>query len=233
MPALRELVVSRRKDAGVRMIFGVPGGGGNLDLIEAAGQADLPFVLSATETGGALAALAQAEVTGRPGACLTTLGPGAASVANGVACALLDRVPLLVFTDSHAAAANGAFEHQQFDHRAFFRSITKWSGTAVGRVRRSDARSGVRLAARSATRSGSHRLASGLRGDTRPLESRAPSPESRASSPEPQASSPESQVSSPESRASSPERRDRVVHRRERGRPGPRWKPPESARGRA
>ena len=48
----------------MRALFGVPGGGGNLDLIDAAGRADLPFVLTATETGGALAAIAQAEVTG-------------------------------------------------------------------------------------------------------------------------------------------------------------------------
>ena len=93
------------RDAGVRALFGVPGGGGNLDLIEAAGRSALPFVLTATETGAALAAMAQAEITGRPGACLTTLGPGAASVVNGVACALLDRAPLLVFTDSHAGGA--------------------------------------------------------------------------------------------------------------------------------
>ena len=89
----------------MRTLFGVPGGGGNLDLIEAAGRRGLPFVLTSTETGGALAAIAQAEITGRPGACLTTLGPGAASVVNGVACAFLDRAPLVVFTDSHAAAA--------------------------------------------------------------------------------------------------------------------------------
>ena len=126
MPPLRELIVSRLQRCGVRTIFGVPGGGGNLDLIEAAGRAGLPFVLTATETGAALAAMAQAEVTLRPGACLTTLGPGAASVANGVACAFLDRAPILVFTDSHAAS--GVFEHQQFDHQAFFRPITKWSG---------------------------------------------------------------------------------------------------------
>ena len=128
MPALRDVIVHRLRDIGVRAVFGMPGGGANLDLIDAAGRADLPFVLTATETGGALAAIAQAEVTQRPGACLTTLGPGAASVANGVACAFLDRAPILVFTDSHATASNGTFEHQQFDHQAFFRPITKWGG---------------------------------------------------------------------------------------------------------
>lgn len=128
MSALANFIVRRLMNIGTRSIFGVPGGGGNLDLIEAAGQSSLSFVLTATETGGALAAMAQAEVTGQPGACLTTLGPGAASVANGVACALLDRAPVLVFTDSHPVSAAGVFEHQHFDHAAFFRPITKWSG---------------------------------------------------------------------------------------------------------
>ena len=128
MPPLRDLIVSRLKQAGVRAIFGVPGGGGNLDLIDAAERADLPFVLTATETGGALAALAQAEVVQQPGVCLTTLGPGAASVANGIACAFLDRAPILVFTDCHASASAGAYEHQQFDQQSFFAPITKWSG---------------------------------------------------------------------------------------------------------
>ena len=105
MATVADLIVRRLRDAGVGCLFGVPGGGSNLDLIEAAGRAGLPFVLTATETAGAIAALAQAEVTGRPGACLTTLGPGAASVVNGVACAFLDRAPLLVFTDSLPAGA--------------------------------------------------------------------------------------------------------------------------------
>jgi len=64
----------------------------------------MSFVLTATETAGAIAAIAQAEISGRPGACLTTLGPGVASVVNGVACARLDRAPLIVLTDSHPQA---------------------------------------------------------------------------------------------------------------------------------
>src|SRR5712692_1619370 len=105
---LSSLIVERLRDAGVACLFGMPGGGSNLDLVDAAGRAGLPFVLTSTETAGALAAMAQAEITGRPGACLTTLGPGAASVVNGVACARLERAPLLVFTDAHPSA--DAFE---------------------------------------------------------------------------------------------------------------------------
>ena len=110
-------------------VFGVPGGGSNLDLIEAAGHAGLPFVLTSTETGAALAAIAQAEISGRPGACLTTLGPGVASVVNGVACAWLDRAPLIVFTDSPAVSSDGIFSHQRLDHRALLAPVTKWSAT--------------------------------------------------------------------------------------------------------
>src|SRR3954469_12822134 len=99
--SVADIVVRHLRDAGVGFVFGVPGGGSNLDLIDAAGRAGISFVLTATETGAALAAIAQAEITGGPGACLTTLGPGIASVVNGVACAFLERAPLLVFTDRH------------------------------------------------------------------------------------------------------------------------------------
>ncbi len=87
MATVADLIVRQLRDAGVHTLFGVPGGGSNLDVIAAAGKAGLPFVLTSTETAGAIAALAQAEVTGKLGACLTTLGPGAASVVNGLACA--------------------------------------------------------------------------------------------------------------------------------------------------
>src|SRR5215831_4779493 len=115
MPALADYLITRLRDAGVRMLFGVPGGGGNLDLIAAAGRGGLPFVLTSTETGGAIAAIAQAEITGAPGACLTTLGPGAASVVNGVACAHLERAPVFVFTDSYAVADKQRYSHQRLD----------------------------------------------------------------------------------------------------------------------
>jgi len=124
---LADVLVERLRAVGTRALFGVPGGGGNLDLIEAARRAGLPFVLTSTETGAAIAAMAQAEVTGRPGACLTTLGPGAASVVNGVACAYLDRAPIAVFTDNSPVGTRH-FSHQQLDQLAMFAPITKWSG---------------------------------------------------------------------------------------------------------
>src|SRR5215470_3423865 len=118
MATVADLIVQQLCRAGVRALFGVPGGGSNLDLIAAARRIGLPFVLTATETAGAIAAIAQAEISGRPGACLTTIGPGVASVVNGVACARLDRAPLIVFTDSYPAADGDIFVHQRVDHHA-------------------------------------------------------------------------------------------------------------------
>jgi len=127
MSSVADAVIARLCAAGVKFLFGVPGGGGNLDLVDAARRAGLPFVLTATETGGAIAAIAQAEVTGAPGGCLTTLGPGVASVINGVACAMLERAPLILFTDAYASTTE--FAHQRLDHRALVAPITKWSAT--------------------------------------------------------------------------------------------------------
>jgi acetolactate synthase I/II/III large subunit len=129
MTSVADLVARRLTGAGVRTLFGVPGGGSNLDLIDAAGRAGLPFVLTCTETAGALAAIGQAEVTGMPGACLTGLGPGAASVVNGVACAWLDRAPLFVFTDTHPVSSEGVVEHQWLAQSALFDRITRWTAT--------------------------------------------------------------------------------------------------------
>ena|SRR5580765_2502788 len=125
--AVADAIVTHLKNAGVAAIFGVPGGGSNLDIIEAAGHAGLPFILTATETGAAIAAIAQAEITGKPGACITTLGPGVASIVNGVACAFLERAPLIVITD--AAPASGTYDHQRIDHVALLAPVTKWSAT--------------------------------------------------------------------------------------------------------
>jgi acetolactate synthase-1/2/3 large subunit len=89
----RIIEVLRR--SGVQRLFGVPGGGSTADLIEAARAGGLSFTLAHTETGSAFMASAQAEITRTPAACVATLGPGAASLVNGVANAFLDRVPLI------------------------------------------------------------------------------------------------------------------------------------------
>ena len=119
-----DLIIRALQDAGVKRLFGMPGGGSPADLIEAARLAGLPFTLAHTETAAAFMATAQAEITGRPGACLATLGPGAASLMNGVANAFLERAPLIVLTDCHP----GSMQHQNLPQREMFAPIVKWTG---------------------------------------------------------------------------------------------------------
>src|SRR5687768_10080045 len=97
--SVADAVASAAAGAGTRFAFGVPGGGANLDLVEACERHGIDFVLCHGETAGVLMASAYAELTGVPGLAMATRGPGALSAVNGTAHALLDRVPLLVVTD--------------------------------------------------------------------------------------------------------------------------------------
>ncbi len=126
-----DAIIDVLRRAGVQRLFGMPGGGSTADLIEAARVGGLPFTLTQTETGSAFMATAQAEITGAPGACVATLGPGAASLMNGVANALLDRVPLLVLTDCLPDDLRSIADHQNLPHGRMFAAIAKWSAAAT------------------------------------------------------------------------------------------------------
>lgn len=129
MPELATIVAETLRSAGVDTIFGVPGGGNNLDVIGAAESAGIRFVLAHTESAAAIMGGTYAELTGNPSACIATRGPGAANVANGVAQALLDRQSLIVLTDSVGIDQQARINHQRLDQLALFSGITKWSGT--------------------------------------------------------------------------------------------------------
>jgi PPOX class probable F420-dependent enzyme len=74
-------------------MFGVPGGGPNLDVVRAAEAAGLRFILAHGETTATIMAATSADLTGTPGAVVVTRGPGLASAVNGIAHAALDRLP--------------------------------------------------------------------------------------------------------------------------------------------
>ena len=117
---LAEAVAEELAARGVRRIFGIPGGGSNLELIEAAGQRGIDFVLTRSETAAAIMAAVTGELSGVPGVALTGIGPGAASAVNGVAYAALERAPMVLFTDGPAAS-----RHQAFDQNALFQPVSK------------------------------------------------------------------------------------------------------------
>ncbi|MCZ6579648.1 MAG: thiamine pyrophosphate-binding protein [Gammaproteobacteria bacterium] len=117
-------LVERMQAMGVKHIYGVPGGGSSLDLIEAAARVGIEFVLCRSETAAALMAAVGAELTDIPGVVLTGIGPSAASVVNGIAYASLERAPLILITDTDEQ--NKALSpHQVFDQLALFAPICK------------------------------------------------------------------------------------------------------------
>lgn len=115
--------------AGVRRIFGVPGGGPNLDMIGAAAERGIEFVLTHGETAACIVAGNFGRLTGTPGVAVVTRGPGLTSAANGLAQATLDRCPLVLVSDAVTRASAGRTAHQRLDQVAAAAPVTKWSGT--------------------------------------------------------------------------------------------------------
>ena len=145
-PAGPTAIVAALAGAGTRVMFGVPGGGPNLDVVGAAGAAGLRFVLTHTETAAAIMAATSADLTGAPGALLVTRGPGLASAVNGIAHAALDRLPLVVIADTVRAAEAGRVSHQRLDQAALGRSVAKAVLTVGGDQAGQVAAQAVRLA---------------------------------------------------------------------------------------
>jgi acetolactate synthase-1/2/3 large subunit len=142
---IAELVAAGLRHAGVEVLFGLPGGGSNLDVIGAAEAEGLRFVLTHSEGAAVLMAAAAAELTGRPGACVVTRGPGAASAVNGAAHALLDRQPVLLVSDCVPAANRGRVAHQRLDHAALLGPVTKGSFVVGATTTADDVRAAVAL----------------------------------------------------------------------------------------
>src|SRR5437879_13522726 len=91
MPTVADVLIEGLCRAGVQRLFGVPGGGSNLELLESARGQGLPFVLCHQESAACIMAAVTGELTGAPGAALSTLGPGVAASSTGLAHAFLDR----------------------------------------------------------------------------------------------------------------------------------------------
>src|SRR5207249_2330131 len=103
---------------------GIPSGN-VLPLMDAMRTEGLPFVLTAHEGSAAFAADVSGRLTGAPGLCIATLGPGATNLATGVGCAYLDRSPLIAITCNVPTAQMGRRIQMAIDHHALFRPITK------------------------------------------------------------------------------------------------------------
>ncbi len=122
-----QTVIEGLRDRGVKHVFGVPSGGW-VDFMEAIRNTDgIEFVLTAHEGGAAFMADVAGRMTGVPGVCFGTFGPGATNLATGVGSAQLDRSPLIALTDEMTAANRGRTVQMAIDHQALMAPITKWT----------------------------------------------------------------------------------------------------------
>jgi acetolactate synthase I/II/III large subunit len=140
-----EVLADAFKQAGTPFIVGHPGGE-SVELMEAGRQRQMRFLLMKQEVAGAMLAATWGEITGSPGVCLSTRGPGAANMVNGVAHALLDRAPLIAITDAYARPTFETGLRQRIDQQALYAPIVKWTTTIDARTVRQQLRRAMRTA---------------------------------------------------------------------------------------
>ncbi|MCB4769040.1 thiamine pyrophosphate-binding protein [Ancylobacter sp. Lp-2] len=111
---------------GVTRAFGVPGES-YLDVLDAMSDTDIDFVVCRHEGGAAMMAEASAKLTGRPGICFVTRGPGATNASAGVHVAQQDSTPMILFVGQIGRAMRGREAFQEVDYRAVFGTLAKWA----------------------------------------------------------------------------------------------------------
>lgn len=123
-----ELMVKCLEKEGVQYIFGVPGEE-NLHFMDALLDSDIEFVVTRHENGAAFMAGMYGRLTGQPGVCLSTLGPGATNMMTGVADANMDRSPLVAITAQAGLDRQHKESHQTYNLIELYRPVTKWNAS--------------------------------------------------------------------------------------------------------
>lgn len=122
-----QLVVETLKGLGVDRVYGVPGGQ-TLAITDAIiDEPSMSFVTTRHEGAAAVMADAAGRITGIPGVCMATTGPGATNLLTGVGGALRDSSPVLVITCNNKSPDIDRDDAQNADHVAIFRPLTKWA----------------------------------------------------------------------------------------------------------
>jgi len=121
-----ELFVMCLEQEGVEYVFGVPGEE-NLDVMDALLNSSIQFITTRHEQGAAFMADVYGRLTGRPGVCLATLGPGATNLVTGVADANMDHAPLVAIAGQADTERLHKESHQVLKLDEMFQHVTKYS----------------------------------------------------------------------------------------------------------
>src|SRR3954470_25006264 len=111
---------------GADLAFGVPGES-YLAVLDALHDSPLRLIPTRHEAGAANMAEAYGKLTGRPGICLVTRGPGATHAAVGVHTAFQDSTPMLLLVGQVARGTSGREGFQELDYRQVFGPVAKWA----------------------------------------------------------------------------------------------------------
>jgi acetolactate synthase-1/2/3 large subunit len=125
-----DLLVAALENEGVDRIFGIPGEE-NLDVVESIRRSSIQLVLTRHEQAAAFMAATYGRLTGKPGVCITTLGPGALNLTTGAAYALLGAMPMIMITGQKGILSSRQARFQIVDVVNAMRPLTKLSHQIV------------------------------------------------------------------------------------------------------
>ena len=125
-----DLLVAALENEGVSRIYGIPGEE-NLDVVDAIRSSSIELILTRHEQAAAFMAATYGRLTGKPGVCITTLGPGALNLTTGAAYALLGAMPMIMITGQKGILSSRQARFQIVDVVAAMKPLTKLSRQIV------------------------------------------------------------------------------------------------------
>ena len=123
-----QILAAQLRLHGAKLIFGVPGES-YLPVIDALYDAreTMPFIVCRQEGGAAMMAEAYGKLTGEPGICMVTRGPGATNASAGVHIARQDSTPMILFIGQAKRGFLDREAFQEVDFRQMFAPLAKWA----------------------------------------------------------------------------------------------------------
>src|SRR6202163_838598 len=121
-----EILIDQLAIHGVRNAFCVPGES-YLAALDAFHDSEIALTVCRHESAAAIMAEAVGKVTGRPGICFVTRGPGATNASAGIHIARQDSSPMIMFVGQVETSVKEREAFQELDYRAVFGSMTKWA----------------------------------------------------------------------------------------------------------
>jgi acetolactate synthase-1/2/3 large subunit len=120
-----QILVDALQVHGVDTAFGVPGES-YLDVLDALHESSIRFVINRQEGGAAFMAEAYGKLTGKPGICFVTRGPGATNASIGVHTAFQDSTPMILFIGQVGGDFMDREAFQEVDYRRMYGQMAKW-----------------------------------------------------------------------------------------------------------